>query len=156
MVVESNQSIEELKQQKKRGEDLLLLAEFCRKLETQEEKVLPWPPTSLSTVELEAISDAIDEASTAKGRGGGGGIGGGGEGDVLDSMAGSSCAVNRLADHFLHEMNLFWRRVAKVHFYLRASDSISHFQVGPLVRQSIRPCPPQSCFEGFLSRFLCF
>ena len=39
MVVESTMALEDLKQTKQSGEKILLLGEFCRKLETEEEKV---------------------------------------------------------------------------------------------------------------------
>ena len=109
MVVESTAAIEHLKATKKKGEELLLLAEFCRQLETEEEKVLPFPPTSLSVEELEAIDDAIDDAARNSVRGGGGGGGGSGHDDDEPENV-----VRLLADHFLREMHPFWRRVAKV------------------------------------------
>ena len=48
------------------GERILKLAEMCRKLETEEEKVLPLYATSLTSEEQEDISAAVLEPPTEK------------------------------------------------------------------------------------------
>ena len=43
------------------GEQILRLAEMCRKLETEEEKVLPFYASSLTTEEQEDVNAAVLE-----------------------------------------------------------------------------------------------
>ena len=48
------------------GEQILRLAEMCRKLETEEEKVLPFYASSLTTEELEDVAAAVAEPPSEK------------------------------------------------------------------------------------------
>ncbi|BFZ18991.1 hypothetical protein BsWGS_22029 [Bradybaena similaris] len=61
LTIESNTTIKTVKQQKKMGEQILRLAEMCRKLETEEEKVLPFFASSLTREEEERIKEAMLE-----------------------------------------------------------------------------------------------
>ncbi|CAG5130004.1 unnamed protein product, partial [Candidula unifasciata] len=64
LTIESNSAIKTLKQQKKQGEQIMRLAEMCRKLETEEEKVLPFFASSLTSEEEEQIREAMLEPPT--------------------------------------------------------------------------------------------
>lgn len=44
------------------GERILKVAEICRKLETEQEKVLPCCATSLTDEEMTEVTDAVAEA----------------------------------------------------------------------------------------------
>ena len=46
------------------GERIMRLAEMCRKLETEEEKVLPFYASSLTAEEQEDVDDAVMEPPT--------------------------------------------------------------------------------------------
>lgn len=61
LTLESNASIKELKRQKEKGELIMRLAEMCRKLETEEEKVLPFYASSLTKEEQEDVEAAVLE-----------------------------------------------------------------------------------------------
>ncbi|CAL1546681.1 unnamed protein product [Lymnaea stagnalis] len=61
ITLESNAAIKEIKRQKEKGELILRLAEMCRKLETEEEKVLPFYASSLTKEELEDVEKAVLE-----------------------------------------------------------------------------------------------
>ncbi|KAK7505903.1 hypothetical protein BaRGS_00002625 [Batillaria attramentaria] len=58
LTLESSAAIKELKRQKEKGEQILRLAEMCRKLETEEEKVLPFYASSLTKEEQEDVEAA--------------------------------------------------------------------------------------------------
>ncbi|CAH2224266.1 dynein regulatory complex subunit 2 [Pelobates cultripes] len=55
LTVQSNATLKELQRIINKGESILRVAEMCRKLETEEEKVLPFYPSSLSAEEMEAV-----------------------------------------------------------------------------------------------------
>ncbi|XP_067650680.1 dynein regulatory complex subunit 2-like [Haliotis asinina] len=61
LTLESNAAIKELKRQKEKAEQIMRLAEMCRKLETEEEKVLPFYASSLTAEETEDVNAAILE-----------------------------------------------------------------------------------------------
>ncbi|XP_064620664.1 dynein regulatory complex subunit 2-like [Lineus longissimus] len=61
LTLESNGAIKELRRISDKGERGLKLAEMCRKLETEEEKVLPFYATSLTQEEQEDVSAAVKE-----------------------------------------------------------------------------------------------
>lgn len=61
LTLESSAALKELKRQKDKGEQILRLAEVCRKLETEEEKVLPFYASSLTNDEQEDVQMAILE-----------------------------------------------------------------------------------------------
>ncbi|RUS84822.1 hypothetical protein EGW08_007437 [Elysia chlorotica] len=61
LTLESNSGIKELKRQKEKGELIMRLAEMCRKLETEEEKVLPFYASSLTKEEQEDVEAAVYE-----------------------------------------------------------------------------------------------
>ncbi|KAM5179461.1 dynein regulatory complex subunit 2 [Mantella aurantiaca] len=61
LTVQSNAALKELQRLIDKGEQILRLAEMCRKLETEEEKVLPFYPSSLSDTEKEEAEKAIME-----------------------------------------------------------------------------------------------
>ncbi|XP_040197115.1 dynein regulatory complex subunit 2 [Rana temporaria] len=61
LTVQSNAALKELQRVIDKGEQILRLAEMCRKLETEEEKVLPFYPSSLSDAEKEEVEKAIME-----------------------------------------------------------------------------------------------
>ncbi|KAF2879834.1 hypothetical protein ILUMI_26361 [Ignelater luminosus] len=61
LTVESNEATAFLKQIKKKGERLLELAAVCRKLETQEEKILPFPLRSSDGIKVAHSDIKIDE-----------------------------------------------------------------------------------------------
>ncbi|XP_056418228.1 dynein regulatory complex subunit 2 [Hyla sarda] len=53
LTVQSNAALKQLNRVIEKGEQILRLAEMCRKLETEEEKVLPFYPSSLNDAERE-------------------------------------------------------------------------------------------------------
>ncbi|KAM8977465.1 dynein regulatory complex subunit 2 [Pelodytes ibericus] len=61
LTVQSNAALKELQRIIDKGEYILRLAEMCRKLETEEEKVLPFYPSSLSAEEREEVEKANTE-----------------------------------------------------------------------------------------------
>ncbi|XP_055862302.1 dynein regulatory complex subunit 2-like isoform X1 [Biomphalaria glabrata] len=61
ITLESNAAIKEIKRQKEKGELILRLSEMCRKLETEEEKVLPFYASSLTKEEEEDVNAAVLE-----------------------------------------------------------------------------------------------
>ncbi|XP_076473124.1 dynein regulatory complex subunit 2-like [Babylonia areolata] len=61
LTLESNAAMKELRRQKEKGEQILRLAEMCRKLETEEEKVLPFYASSLTKEEQEDVEAAVLE-----------------------------------------------------------------------------------------------
>ncbi|KAM4796989.1 dynein regulatory complex subunit 2 [Rhinophrynus dorsalis] len=64
LTVQSNAALKELQHIIDKGEFILRMAEMCRKLETEEEKVLPFYPSSLSAQEREeAERTAMEEPS---------------------------------------------------------------------------------------------
>lgn len=64
LTLESNAAIKELKRKADKGERILRLAEMCRKLETEEEKVLPFYASSLTPEEQEDVDAAVAEPPT--------------------------------------------------------------------------------------------
>lgn len=62
LTLQSNAAIKELKRTNERGEFILKLAEMCRKLETEAEKVLPFYVSSLSPEEDDDVAAAMQEA----------------------------------------------------------------------------------------------
>jgi dynein regulatory complex subunit 2 len=61
MTLESTESIKETKRLIEKGERIIKLGENCRKLETEEEKVLPFYATSLTAEEEEDVRVAMQE-----------------------------------------------------------------------------------------------
>jgi len=61
LTLQSNASIKELQRKKEKGEHILRLAEMCRKLETEEEKVLPFYSTSLDNIDELEVKQAMEE-----------------------------------------------------------------------------------------------
>jgi len=61
LTIQSNASIECLKKKEEVVKQILRLAEMCRKLETEEEKILPFYASSLSQEEEEEIQQALYE-----------------------------------------------------------------------------------------------
>ncbi|PAA70359.1 hypothetical protein BOX15_Mlig009197g3, partial [Macrostomum lignano] len=61
MTLESNGALKELRRQGDKADRILKLAEMCRKLETEEEKVLPFPATSLTPEEMDDVAVALKE-----------------------------------------------------------------------------------------------
>lgn len=61
LTVQSNTSVECLKKKEEKVKQILRLAEMCRKLETEEEKILPFYASSLSQDEEEEIKQALYE-----------------------------------------------------------------------------------------------
>jgi len=61
LTLESNAAIKEVKRQKEKGELILRLSEMCRKMETEEEKVLPFYASSLTKDENEDVEAAVLE-----------------------------------------------------------------------------------------------
>lgn len=61
MTLESNAAIKELKRQREKITVIMKLAEMCRKLETEEEKVLPFYASSLTKEEQEDVETAMLE-----------------------------------------------------------------------------------------------
>ncbi|KAM9321401.1 dynein regulatory complex subunit 2 [Gastrophryne carolinensis] len=64
MTVQSNAALKQLQRLIEKGEQILRLAEMCRKLETEEEKVLPFYPSSLSDAEKEEAERSSMEKPT--------------------------------------------------------------------------------------------
>lgn len=61
LTLESNSAIKELKRKSEKGGKILKLAEMCRKLETEEEKVLPFYASSLTQDEQDDVAAAVAE-----------------------------------------------------------------------------------------------
>uniref|UniRef100_A0A8C5M676 Dynein regulatory complex protein 1 n=1 Tax=Leptobrachium leishanense TaxID=445787 RepID=A0A8C5M676_9ANUR len=61
LTVQSNAALKELQRIIEKGEAILRLAEMCRKVETEEEKVLPFYPSSLSAEEREEVEKVNTE-----------------------------------------------------------------------------------------------
>ncbi|XP_027252276.1 dynein regulatory complex subunit 2 isoform X2 [Cricetulus griseus] len=57
LTLESNTTLKELKKVVEKGEQILKLAEICRKFETEEEKVLPFYSSALTPSEQEEVSE---------------------------------------------------------------------------------------------------
>ncbi|KAK3083899.1 hypothetical protein FSP39_004880 [Pinctada imbricata] len=66
LTLESNSAMKELKRQNDKVKSVLTMAEMCRKLETEEEKVLPFYATSLTQEEQEDVEAAVLEESNEK------------------------------------------------------------------------------------------
>ncbi|XP_067932597.1 dynein regulatory complex subunit 2-like [Watersipora subatra] len=64
LTLQSNAAISELKRITTKGERILKLAEMCRKLETEEEKVLPFYASSLTEQEQSDVSAVVQEPPT--------------------------------------------------------------------------------------------
>lgn len=64
LTLQSNAAIKELKRQKDKGAKILRLAEMCRKLETEQEKVLPFYSSSLTEEEEEHVKSTEQEQPT--------------------------------------------------------------------------------------------
>ncbi|XP_043939726.1 dynein regulatory complex subunit 2 [Protopterus annectens] len=64
LTLESNAAIKKLQSVLEKGEHILRLAEMCRKLETEEEKVLPFYASSLTLEEQDAVKEANEEQPT--------------------------------------------------------------------------------------------
>ncbi|KAH3890956.1 dynein regulatory complex subunit 2-like [Dreissena polymorpha] len=62
VTLESNAAIKEVQRQKNKVEQILKVSEMCRKLETEEEKVLPFYASSLTKEEQEDVEAAVLEA----------------------------------------------------------------------------------------------
>uniref|UniRef100_H2YV41 Dynein regulatory complex protein 1 n=2 Tax=Ciona savignyi TaxID=51511 RepID=H2YV41_CIOSA len=62
LTLQSNSAIKKLKKVCDKGEQILRLSEMCRKLETEEEKVLPFYASSLSQEEQEDVEAAVYES----------------------------------------------------------------------------------------------
>lgn len=62
LTLESNAAIKELKRKSEKGERIMRLAEMCRKLETEEEKVLPFYASSLTPEEQDDVGAAVAES----------------------------------------------------------------------------------------------
>jgi len=61
LTLQSDAAIKELQRKKEKGERILRLAEMCRKLETEEEKVLPFYASSLSSEEEQQVTSVQTE-----------------------------------------------------------------------------------------------
>ncbi|KAK2170331.1 hypothetical protein LSH36_3g13035 [Paralvinella palmiformis] len=61
LTLQSNAALKELKRKSEKGERILRLSEMCRKLETEEEKVLPFYASSLTAEEQEDVDAAVLE-----------------------------------------------------------------------------------------------
>ncbi|XP_047141904.1 dynein regulatory complex subunit 2 isoform X1 [Hydra vulgaris] len=61
LIIQSNSVIKELERKKEKGEKILKLAERCRKLETEEEKILPFYSTSLNVLEEKQVEEFNQE-----------------------------------------------------------------------------------------------
>lgn len=66
LTLESNAAIKELKKKADKGERILKQMEMCRKLETEEEKVLPFYASSLTNEEQEDVAAAVAEQPNEK------------------------------------------------------------------------------------------
>ncbi|OCT95624.1 hypothetical protein XELAEV_18013312mg [Xenopus laevis] len=64
LTMQSNATLKELQRIIEKGDSILRLAEMCRKLEPEEEKVLPFYPSSLSNEEKEEAERASIEKPT--------------------------------------------------------------------------------------------
>lgn len=64
MTLESNACTKDLRKVSEKGERILKLAEMCRKLETEEEKVLPFYSTSLTSDEQEDVKAVLSEPAS--------------------------------------------------------------------------------------------
>ncbi|XP_069086598.1 dynein regulatory complex subunit 2 [Pleurodeles waltl] len=64
LTLESNYALKKLKAVIEKGERILRFAEMCRKLETEEEKVLPFYPSTLSAEEQQEAEQASTEKPT--------------------------------------------------------------------------------------------
>ncbi|BFZ04318.1 hypothetical protein BsWGS_07357 [Bradybaena similaris] len=64
MSTESRASLQQLRKQKEKGVSVLKMAEICRKLETEEEKLIPFYASSLSQQEEENVTAFIMEPSS--------------------------------------------------------------------------------------------
>jgi hypothetical protein len=64
LTIQSNSAIETLKDKEERAKAILRFAEMCRKLETEEEKVLPFYATSLTKEEENDVMQAVYENPT--------------------------------------------------------------------------------------------
>lgn len=87
MVIQSNKTVKELIAQKDKGAKVLRLYEMCRKLETEEEKVLPFYAQSLTEEEKTAIQSLIDKEPSSE--------------------------LSKSLEHY-EPMDNFWQRVNKV------------------------------------------
>jgi len=61
LTLDSNESINVLRKKSEKAEEILKLAEMCRKLETEEEKVLPFYASSLTEEEENDVKQAVLE-----------------------------------------------------------------------------------------------
>lgn len=61
LTIQSNSATEALKSKEEKAKAILRFAEMCRKLETEEEKVLPFYASSLTPEELNDIKQAVYE-----------------------------------------------------------------------------------------------
>ncbi|XP_078680294.1 dynein regulatory complex subunit 2-like [Branchiostoma floridae x Branchiostoma belcheri] len=61
LTLQSNSAIKELQRVHEKGERILKLSEMCRKLETEEEKVLPFYASSLTEEEQQDVEAAVGE-----------------------------------------------------------------------------------------------
>ncbi|EDV20189.1 Coiled-coil domain-containing protein 65 [Trichoplax sp. H2] len=66
LTVQSNNTLKELDRIKTKGQHILKIAEMCRKLEAEEEKVLPFYPSTLTKEEEDDIEAAMAEPSVEK------------------------------------------------------------------------------------------
>lgn len=66
LTLQSNAALQELGRKKEKGERVLRLAEICRKLETEEEKVLPFYASTLSPEEESDVATAVEEPAVEK------------------------------------------------------------------------------------------
>ncbi|XP_065055423.1 dynein regulatory complex subunit 2-like [Rhopilema esculentum] len=66
LTLQSNSALQELDKKKEKGDRILRQAEMCRKLETEEEKVLPFYASSLSPEEEKDVETAVEESTVEK------------------------------------------------------------------------------------------
>jgi hypothetical protein len=64
LTIQSNSAIESLKEKEEKATAILRFAEMCRKLETEEEKVLPFYASSLTKEEENDVTQAVYENPT--------------------------------------------------------------------------------------------
>jgi len=64
LTLQSNATIKELGRKKEKGERILKLAEMCRKLETEEEKVLPFYSSTLTAEEESSVEAEMKEKAS--------------------------------------------------------------------------------------------
>lgn len=62
LTIESDKALAKLKQQEEKAQQILRLAEMCRKLETEEEKILPFYASSLTEQEENDVKQALQES----------------------------------------------------------------------------------------------